>query len=187
MTHLDQVRRIYEDGFAEHLRAPFEDLFSTEHGQRALVFGEDRPTGLAVLRPLADTGWMFLRYFVVDTAQRGRGLGSQLWKTVTSTLSAEGSTMLVFDVEDPDEADCSPQEKEIRLRRIAFYERNGAILLPINGYLTPHGDDWGPMKLMAAPLDGFRDWTARDVVLAVYRHRWGLAVDHPTVLNALGT
>ncbi|AHH96614.1 GNAT family N-acetyltransferase [Kutzneria albida] len=177
----DRVRRCYEEGFAAHLRAPFADLLDPADGQQALVLAErERPLGLAVVRPLGDTGWTFLRYFVVDSQVRNRGLGSRLWTALTRHLD---STMLIFDVEDPQEPHCSPQEKEIRLRRIAFYERNGALLLPVTGYRTPHGDTWGPMQLMAAPLDPTLPWTVSQVVLAVYQHRWGLSPDHPTVLG----
>jgi hypothetical protein len=31
-----------------------------------------------MLRPLGSTGWIFLRYFEVDQAQRGQGLGGLL-------------------------------------------------------------------------------------------------------------
>ena len=56
-----------------------------------------------MLRPLDSTGWVFLRYFVVDQGQRGQGLGGLLWEQLTARLRNAGFTLLVFDIEDPDD------------------------------------------------------------------------------------
>ena len=84
-ARLDRVRAIYEDGFAEHLRSPLADLLA----DRALVLTDGEPRGLAVLRGLGDTGWVFLRYFVVG--DRGRGIGGQLWTHVRSAMTDAAS------------------------------------------------------------------------------------------------
>jgi hypothetical protein len=179
---LERLRAIYEDGFPEVLRAPFADLLADR--AFALLDG-DRPIGLAVLRPLGTTGWIFLRYFVVG--DRGRGLGGALWRAVTAALGEYDR--LLFDVEDPAEHGIDPAEEAIRRRRIAFYTRLGAQLVPSNGYLPPHGPDGHPMLLLAAGLTApLPPWTGdelRATTLAVYRHRYGLADTDPTVRRTL--
>jgi len=175
------VRGIYEDGFPAYQRADFAELTEQpEAGEfsLALVRGS-QPCGFAMLRALGDTGWVYLRYLVVDRGQRGQGLGGTAWDLLTARLRAAGFTLLVWDVDDPAEPGHGPAEAGIRSRRISFYERQGGRLLPVTGYRAPHvapgpGDPgWEPMLLMAAPLAadaaGLR---VRAVVDAVYRYRW---------------
>jgi GNAT superfamily N-acetyltransferase len=188
---IDHVRRIYEAGFAPHLRADFPELIGErEPGELAFALTADgQPRGFAMLRPLGPTGWIFLRYFVIDAGQRGRGLGGELWTLLTAQLRESGYSLLVFDVEDPAEPGTGQLEVAIRIRRIVFYQRHGASVLPVTGYRTPHGDAaesaWTPMLLLAAGLsDGAPPAASlRDVVEAVYRYRWSLAPDHPQVAS----
>jgi GNAT superfamily N-acetyltransferase len=189
-----QVRRIYEAGFAPHLRAGFDELLTgRQPGEVAFALtGDGQPGGFAMLRPLGGTGWIFLRYFVVDETRRGQGLGGILWDLLTARLAAAGFSLLVWDVEDPDEPGTDAGEVLTRSRRITFYLRHGGWLLPVQGYRTPHEDaghvDWTPMRLMAAGLPG--DGPLADqavppgpIVAAVYQYRWLLAPDHPQVLG----
>jgi hypothetical protein len=179
-----QVRHIYEDGFAAHLRAGFISLTTgREDDESALALVHSgEPRGFVMLRPLGGTGWMFLRYFVAG--QRGQGLGAIMWDQLMAWLLAGGYPLLVWDVEDPDEPGCDPAEVEIRNRRIRFYERHGGRLLPVQGYGNPHGDDWTPMRLMAAPAaagpaSGLPGTPA--IVAAVYQYRWRLDPGDPRV------
>ena len=181
------LRRIYEGGFAPHLRADFAELTTgREDGEIALALRHDgRPRGFALLRPLGGTGWMFLRYLVVDQQVRGQGLGGIMWDQLMDRLRADGYRLLVWDVEDPDAPGLDAAEVEIDQRRIGFYQRHGGVLLPVRGYGNPHGDDWTPMRLMAAPTDpagpapGSREASA--IVAAVYQHRYRLEASHPRV------
>ena len=188
--HLDPagtagVRRIFEDGFAPHLRSEFDTLTTgREPGEIPLALvHEGQPRGFVMLRPLGATGWMFLRYFVVDQHVRGQGLGGVMWDQLMARLRDDGYPLLVWDVEDPDEPGTDPDEVRIRQRRIAFYQRHGGRLLPIAGYGNPHGDDWTPMRLMAAPTADQatgRPGTAA-VLAAVYEYRWRLDPADPRV------
>jgi GNAT superfamily N-acetyltransferase len=188
---LATLRRIYEDGFPPHLRSEFASLTAgREDSEFALALRRGaQPCGFAMLRRLGPTGWAYLRYFVVDSQLQGQGLGGVMWDLLTARLGADGYTLLIFDVEDPDEPGCDAAERQIRHRRIAFYQRHGAALVPATGYRTPghHDDDqdWTPMLLMTAPLAGHPAVAgteqARAIVAAVYRYRWRLAPEHPQV------
>jgi GNAT superfamily N-acetyltransferase len=183
------VRQIFEDGFAPHLRAEFGTLTSgREPGEIPLALVRDgQPRGFVMLRPLGATGWMFLRYFVVDQRIRGQGLGGIMWDQLMARLRRDGYGLLVWDVEDPDEPGTDPGEVRIRERRIAFYQRHGGRLLPVAGYGNPHGDEWTPMRLMAAPTadqagDGASGGPGTAAVLAaVYEYRWRLDPADPRV------
>jgi GNAT superfamily N-acetyltransferase len=150
------VRRIYEQGFPSRLRAGFATLTrQRQAGEMSLALVRDgQPRGFAVLRPLGETGWVFLRYFVVDERLRGQGLGGIMWHELAALLRADGYTLLVFDVEDPAEPGCGAVQARIRSRRIGFYQRHGAGLLPVHGYRTPHGSGWAPMLLLTRPATG---------------------------------
>ncbi|MEO6084568.1 MAG: GNAT family N-acetyltransferase [Umezawaea sp.] len=184
-AELKRVREIYEDGFPPHLRAPFAELLT----DRAFALVDEEPIGFAVLRPLATTGWVFLRFFVAGT--RGHGVGSLLWDHLTRAMAETGFTRMVHDVEDPAETHVDPAEIVVRNRRIAFYERNGARLLPVESYLPPHGDEEPhSLRLMAADLN--RSPTPpivgndlRALVEAVYEHRYGLPATDPVVRRTL--
>jgi GNAT superfamily N-acetyltransferase len=183
------LRSIYEDGFPPYQRDSFEVVTAgRQEGELALALTDRTgvPCGFAMLRPLGDTGWIFLRYFVVDSSQRGQGLGGVLWDLLTARLSTAGYTLLVFDVEDPKEPSCEPVQSEIRFRRIRFYQRHGASLLPVTGYHAPHvapeSSGWSPMLLMTAPLAGAQPLTeqildSQAVASAVYRFRYELEPD----------
>lgn len=188
---VDAVRRIYEEGFPDHLRADFTRLTDQrEDGESALALVRGRqPCGFAMLRRLGVTGWTFLRYFVVDQGLRGQGLGGIMWDQLIAWLRADGCTLLVFDVEDPGEPGCGLAESRVRSRRVRFYQRHGAVVLPVRGYRQPHtgaGEGgWAPMLLMAAPVaiggpvPGAGEAPA--IVSAVYQHRWRLDPGHPQI------
>jgi GNAT superfamily N-acetyltransferase len=188
-----EVRRIYEDGFPPWLRADFGSL--TDHREPgdvplALMDG-DQPRGFAIGRPLGGTGWWYLRYFVVASQLRGQGLGAVMWELLSARLRAADDTVLVLDVADPAEPGCAADEVAIRVRRIRFYQRQGADVLPVHGYRTPAGagEPWTPMLLLAATLAPLAPLSAgpppvsenqaQAIAAAVYRYRWKLEPGHP--------
>jgi GNAT superfamily N-acetyltransferase len=182
------LRRIYEDGFPPHQRADFAAVTTArQEDELALALtGGGQPCGFAMLRPLDGTGWVFLRYFVVDRARRDQGLGGLLWQQLAGRLREAGFTLLVFDIEDPDEPACGPDQAQLRFRRLRFYQRQGASLLPVTGYRAPHvapeTSGWSPMLLMTAAPSGRQappgPGQARAIVEAVYRFRWELEPEH---------
>src|ERR1700733_12576377 len=201
---VSEIRRIYEDGFAPHLRADFASLTTgREDDESALALMQGgEPRGFVMVRPLGGTGWMFLRYLVAG--QRGQGLGGIMWDRLMAWLREAGYPLLVWDVEDPDEPGCDPAEVQVRNRRIRFYERHGGHLLPVRGYGNPHDDDnvshdsvsrdagsdgtvsdgpqhWTPMRLMAAATADAGLPGTPAIVAAVYRYRWRLDPDDPQI------
>lgn len=179
------VGEIYDAAFPEELRVPFDDLLL----DRVLVRldADGRPEGLAVVRALGSTGWTFLRYYAVGT--RGGGTGSAMLEQLATVLAREGGSLLVWDVEDPDEPGLSAEHVEEHRRRIRFYERNAGELLPVADYRPPH--DGGleghapPMRLMCRTLGGWVRPPVADIVRGAYEHRYGLAGDHPVVRRTL--
>ena len=184
-AQLAVVRAIYEDAFPADLRADFDSLLDDRLVVRVAEGGA--PEGLAVLRPLGGTGWVFLRYYAVGV--RGGGVGTAMLGELAALLTDEGCSLLVWDVEDPDEPGLAAHEVDEHRRRIAFYERAGGLLLPVRDYAPPHGDDLDDhaphLRLMCLPLGGAPAPAPRDVLLAAMTLRYELEPDHPAVLRAL--
>lgn len=184
---LAAVEAIYEDAFPPDLRAPFETLLADRLVVRVSPGGV--PEGLAVLRALGATGWVFLRYYAVGV--RGGGVGTSMLGELATLLASEGCSLLVWDVEDPDEPGLSDEHVTEHRRRIAFYERAGGVLLPVRDYAPPHGDDLDEhapaLRLMCMPLGDAPVPAARDVLLAAMTLRYDLPADHPAVTRALAS
>jgi GNAT superfamily N-acetyltransferase len=185
---VDAARHIYEAGFPAAVRAPFADLLGGRDDERTQVLLDSAgdASGLVLVRDLSDTGWTFLRYFVVTAERRGQGVGGRLWSVLCADLAARGRTRLLFDVEDPGDPTADPHEAEERRRRVVFYRRRGADLVDVASYAPPHHGEPGtapmPLRLMAAGLDAAGgssrlelDARAADQLAgAVLQHRYGV-------------
>lgn len=176
------ARRIFEGGFPERLRAPWEEVSSdrrTDETSLVLVRDAD-PVAFVLLRAMGARA-IYLRYLVVDESRRGQGIGSAAWQHLIDHCRDAGYAVLVWDVEHPDEEGIDQDERTIRLRRVRFYERLDGVALPVPDYTNPHEDGSGthesPMVLMAAAMDGSRvaaddaAWVAA-LVRDVNRFRW---------------
>lgn len=72
---------------------------------------------------------ILLDYYAVISTKRQNGIGSQFLQALKPYLKADG---ILIEVETP-EVTVSKEENQIRSRRIAFYERNGAHLTAVGG------------------------------------------------------
>ena len=94
----------------------------------------------AVLSVNLPSGYSFLLYLAVDAAGRGKGTGTQMLEKLKERY---GDTKgLIIEVEDPAAAK-TEDDRDIRERRIRFYERAGYVRLPVKYWLVGQ-----PMHLM---------------------------------------
>ncbi len=192
---LDRVQVIYEGAFARELRVPFGELARRGDADRMFAAVEGTaPVGFAALRLLESAEWTFLRYFAIAGERRSQGIGIRFWQLVRQSLREHGwPANIVLEVEHPGEAAADEAERATRDRRISFWSRCGAILLPAPGYVTPDYTGCGTteaMLLMAAMPDAappLRADRLRALVLAIYTDRYGLAPDDPLVASALAS
>ena len=90
---------------------------------------------IVVLYPMKDLPFAFLNYIAIDKKIRGQGIGQ--WLMMQVILAAERLVRsyhshylgLIWELEDPDQTHDRTQ-KQIQQRRIEFYTRLGARLLP---------------------------------------------------------
>ena len=92
----------------------------------------------------------------------------------------------MLEVEDPAEPGIAAEEAAQRERRVRFWERVGARVLPVAGYVVPKlGEDGTePLLLMWIADPGAADPDLHDLVVALYESGYKLAPDHPLVVRA---
>jgi hypothetical protein len=191
----DQVAGIYAQAFPPELRVSFAELVApSPTGLMLVAVDGSEPVGFAASMLIGQTGWTFLRYYAISAARRRRGVGLRFWRLLLTDLESAGCpARIVFEVEDPRQAATDPAERGVRDARIAFWERCGARLLPVDGYVMPDLAGLSapePMRLMAYESDsGGQLPPARvsDLVAALYSCRYGLDATDPMVRAALGS
>lgn len=102
----------------------FRKVFKKESYQCIVMRKEEVVVAYACILMHADQA--LLDYYAVDSTMRGTGLGSEFLSQLKSFLDISG---LIIESELPHEAK-DQKDELIRLRRIQFYQRNGAILSP---------------------------------------------------------
>lgn len=152
--------------------------------------GED-VAGFAALRLLETAGWVFLRYYGVAAKLRRQQLGLRTWQLLTRSLAAAGwPSRIALEAEDPADAPGDAAEQAVRRGRIVFWERCGAVMLPVPRYVMPALTPLGtaePMILMSADPDrpaGPRGAALAELVRAIY-HEHYRAAGHPLAVAAL--
>lgn len=91
-----------------------------------------------------DTDMLLLDYLAVCEEMRGTGCGTAVLKLLKQDyINWNG---IIFEVEDDDSTDLE-EEKQIRRRRIAFYEKNGVVMTNVKS--SVFGVDY---KLMVMAL-----------------------------------
>ena len=177
--------RIYALSFPSGEREPAAAILATvKNGAgfavRARAAGVT--VGLACAHILHDPHALFLVYLAVTPEMRSGGVGTALFSRAwdTAALSRAGTAApcegAVWEVEIPELAP-NPTEGAQRRRRLAFFGRLGAHLLP-QPYLQPAIDGIAPvpMRLMYRPAPG-GSWPdtpkTAALVRAIYFQKYG--------------
>lgn len=153
--------RILEESFPAHEREkrPVIEKAITQQNARAVSAWRGKDiVGIAMVQLLHCPPGIFLHYLAVATQERDNHIGGALfefaWETGRNALTEAKSNPLGFlwELEIPALA-ASEEEQIIRKKRIEFYERHGAKILPCPYILPPlHREDTPtPMHLMFRP------------------------------------
>jgi GNAT superfamily N-acetyltransferase len=154
----DRFRLIYEAGFPAAEREPAGELLAAiARGEHESVVArlDGAIAGFAVWRQLTAVPCAYLEYLVVDAGRRSTGIGGRVLKAVGQHFANARvrPESVVFEVEPPYAA--YSDERAMRSRRIAFYERNGGrVLIHAPLYKAPRLDGVGilPFILMEVPF-----------------------------------
>ena len=112
---------LYQKAFPLSEKKPFGIMVKKRNeGLMELMTAED-DTGkfLGIVITILHKDIVLLDYLAVSPAERGRGVGSEILKLLEERYPKK---RILLEIEDPEE-DCG--NKEDRLRRKAFYLRNG--------------------------------------------------------------
>lgn len=115
-----QMKKLYMEAFPANERKPFwlikQKQKSGESNMWCLMEGKDF-VGLAITMEVEDL--VILDYFAIDSELRGKGLGS---KALSCLKEMYQGKRLVLEIEDVEQEN---PEREMRLKRKAFYLANG--------------------------------------------------------------
>ena len=129
----DEVAFVYheylEADFSDDERKPLSMILQSLDAGRYLCLGAfcgDQLLAYAFfIFDTAPAGRNYLLdYFAVREDLRAQGIGSRFLKALPGILP--DPALMILEVENPDYAE-DPGEKALRLRRIGFYQKNGAV------------------------------------------------------------
>lgn len=117
---LDAAKALYEESFPDEERIPFDELMRLVKEMPldfTCYFAAGRFIGFTVVYPHKRYNWFW--YFAVEPALRGRGYGQLILSDLIPRIE---DRTCILDIESPRQpSENQPQ----RLRRQAFYKRNG--------------------------------------------------------------
>lgn len=123
---VEDIRKLYESSFPKSEKKPFDFMRKKQKegyfDMLAIEEEEGKFCGLAIM--LLAGGWALLDYLAIDPGCQGTGLGS---RTLEALQERYGKERLVVEIESTiREAEGSGNGRK-RLRRKAFYLRNGMV------------------------------------------------------------
>ena len=176
---MDSLTAIYLEAFGvpwEMPAARLPDFARVRAGDsvvgRALtLLDDDAVVGFALCDTLPESNLLHLKYLAVDPARRNQGSGARLLDAVAATgetiahaAGRNGCRGVLIEIEIPD----SPPpdaDRSLRARRIAFYERHGALITgvpyPRPPWAPPEQPDFELMLLPGSAWTGVLDGTTR--------------------------
>jgi hypothetical protein len=181
---------IYSESFPLPERHPVDIIqrrVSSGQSQLYVGRGEHGVVFIALLWPLAGTGFILLDYMATRSEHRQRGIASSFLEVMHSVLDDSGATF-VIEVENPQYG----ANREERQRRVALYRKHGGKELSGVRYLLPPLQGHSPteMVLMILPATGAMSLpatVARDLVTQIYRELYERGPDDEFVQACLGT
>ena len=114
----EKAKKLYDSAFPDNEKGVFENMFLDEVVSQKYVFYENGVfCGFVCLFVYLDIAHII--YLAVDDSLRGKGYGTKMLKNIAEMYA---EYRIVADLERPDE---DSYNYEHRLRRRAFYVRNG--------------------------------------------------------------
>ena len=191
---VEQFQTIYFDSFPPHERGDFSAILEAIRATKCWLFpatsGGDL-VGFAIFMPNFTRDVHYLMYLAVSRNARSGGIGGILLERVVNLLRAAGNTSgILFEVETDDEGDAD--ERQLRKRRITFYQRHHARLIEsITHYRAPSAVSGKllNLKLMWLPMDPTTETPSgiqlREYIIALYARGYELPEQDPLVQSVL--
>jgi len=148
---LKEVFDIYKSSFPANERQTLETLKIRLKEDKEVLFAakiNDEVVGIGFLFDLFGSDFLLLDYLAVKENYRGQQIGVNLYGFLKDYANRQQKHLLM-EVDDPDFGEDRPS----KLKRIAFYQRNGAYWLKDIKYILPALDETLPTEqiLMVVP------------------------------------
>lgn len=208
---VNQALALYRSAFPPAERDPEESILASIRQRRGVAASggylahfyaavqDSQVLGLAFYGYYRDTSLGILYYLAVQPELRGQGMGAWLFKRILAQLPQDALNCaglpprgLAWEVERPVDA-ASPAERDMRQRRIHFYQRHGGLLLDqVDFQAPPLAPDQPPVMyhVMFLPSPGFVEHMSSrrfliDILDTILLHGYGIGRDSVYYLNAV--
>jgi GNAT superfamily N-acetyltransferase len=176
------TKSIYNTSFDEEERVPFDKLFHSltsfrdnAHGTIGAYMDGQKVIGMGSAIYFHKKNMGYLAYLAVDAELRCQGYGQQItqqlleWINNSARETGHSPRATFWEVRDPLEA-LDKNQRILRRRRIKFYRRLGAKVIPVR-YVTPPVSDGlpeVPYLLMVKTLPLGKKLTRQEVMDIVW-------------------
>lgn len=193
----DEWRRLYEAAFPAGERESEERLSKLIAEGKMLYHRTSDQDGhlLGFTMVSIASNFSFLAYMATDPARRSAGIGSKHLKRLVELLEEQFPNhiglFLEIEATDPDTIEITDEERTIRKRRLAFYERAGARTVCDQAvYLTPSysqpGVYWeGELMCIEFGDEPVCKHQVARVIREIYARFYNLHHTHPLVRSVL--
>ncbi|OYU67839.1 MAG: hypothetical protein CFE22_02155 [Cytophagaceae bacterium BCCC1] len=183
---LDEVFKIYQNSFPANERQTLETLKIRLKEKKEVLFAakiNNEMVGIGFLFDLLGSDFLLLDYLAVKQNHRGKQIGEALFSYLKN-YAVRLKKHLLMEVDDPEFGD----DKTQRLKRIAFYQKNGAFWLKDIKYILPALDGTNPTEqiLMLVPQNSkskFSGEEIKDLVKRLYAEPYGISGEDTNLAN----
>lgn len=175
---LEEVFKIYETSFPANERQTLETLKIRLKEDKEVLFAakiNNEVVGIGFLFDLLGSDFLLLDYLAIKENHRGQQIGERLFEFLKS-YSKSHHKHLLMEVDDPEYG----EDKPSKLKRIAFYQKNGALWLKDVKYILPALDKTLPTEqiLMVAPNNSETEFSRQEIhrlVKVLYSELYGIS------------
>ncbi|MCP9761775.1 GNAT family N-acetyltransferase [Lacihabitans soyangensis] len=175
---LEEIFQIYETSFPANERQTLETLKIRLKEDKEVLFAakiNNEVVGIGFLFDLRGSDFLLLDYLAVKENHRGQQIGERLFEFLKS-YSKRHHKHLLMEVDDPEYG----EDKPSRIKRIAFYQKNGAYWLKDVKYILPALDKTLPTEqiLMVVPKNVESEFSGQEIhrlVKVLYSELYGIS------------
>lgn len=183
---LDEVFKIYQNSFPANERQTLETLKIRLKEEKEVLFAakiNNEMVGIGFLFDLLGSDFLLLDYLAVKQNHQGKQIGEALFSHLKNYARLQEKHLLM-EVDDPEFGD----DKPYRVKRIAFYQKNGALWLKDIKYILPALDGTNPTEqiLMLVPKNSKSEFSGeeiKDLVKRLYAELYGISGEDTNLAN----
>lgn len=175
---LNEVFDIYNSSFPANECQSLETLKIRLKEDKEVLFAakiNDEVVGIGFLFDLLGSDFLLLDYLAVKERHRGKQIGERLFEFLKDYANSQHKHLLM-EVDDPDFG----EDKSSKLKRIAFYQKNGAFWLKDVKYILPalDGTNTTEQILMIVPYNSKNEFSRAEIkalVELLYSELYGIS------------